>query len=136
MNRVRFKALSVGLTLGALVSGACRSTSAPELTTSEVAGTYVLTASNGRGPATGNFVLTSDGQATRRVEYSSIGSPGQSYAIAGTFMLVRRDSISFALRETGGVWRVGGSWTGNGFRLEYPHPADGTVVETYRRLDR
>jgi hypothetical protein len=135
MRRVQFVALRVVLGLSAAVSGGCRSATAPVFTTSDAAGTYVLSAVEGRGPASGSFVLTTDGHATRRVHYSVASVPGGEYVAAGTFALIERDSITFALREDGNVWRVSGTWRVSGFRLEYPDPADGIVVETYRRQD-
>ena len=91
----------------------------------------------GRGPASGSFVLTSDGQATRRVRYAvSQGLSPEDVAV-GTFALLPNDSIRFSLRENAGtsayVWTVRGTRSAERFSIQYPDPGDGTVIETYSR---
>ena len=136
-----FQWRSIAATVGALalVTLGCRSSMAPGLNASLAAGTYALESVNGRGPSSGSFILTSDGKATRRVQYSAAGVAGPEYVAVGTFALIRGDTIAFALREDSGpaasVWRVRGAREGVRFSIRYPDPADGPdVVETYRRL--
>ena len=137
IRQSRSRALATALGALAGFGAGCRAATAPVLDPRVAAGTYVLDAPVPRGPLAGSFVLTGDGQASRRVEYAGVsGGPPREVAAAGTFTLVRPDSIAFELREGAtGVWRVGGLRTGARFTIRYPHPADGEVVETYRRLD-
>ena len=137
----QFQYRSVAATVGglALLTLGCRTSMAPELDASLAAGTYALEAVNGRGPISGSFVLTGDGQATRRVQYSIADVPGPEYVAVGTFALFPDDTIVFDLREDRGraasVWRVRGSRAGVRFSIRYPDSLDGLdVVETYRRL--
>lgn len=132
--------LAVGLS--AVFVTACRSTTEPVLDPGIVAGTYVLdsvTTPRPDSPLTGTMVLTSDGQATRRVRYRdpASGAPTREYVAVGTFRLVRPDGIDFTLRADAGqspyVWPLRGERFAALFTLSYPSAADGEVVETYRR---
>lgn len=138
IRQSRDRALAVALGVLAGSGAGCGAGTAPVLDPRAAAGTYVLDGPVPRGPAAGSFVLTGDGQASRRVQYpAASGGPPREVAAAGTFTLVRPDSIAFALREGATpVWRVGGVRAGARFTIRYPHPADGEVVETYRRLDQ
>ena len=122
----------------ALSIAGCDTATAPALRRNDVAGVYVLDAAAPRGPTTGSFVLTHLGQATRRVQYPAAGGGRAELTAAGSFEFLGPDSIAFALREQNSgdasyVWRVRGVWTGTSFTIRYPHPADGEVIETYRR---
>ena len=130
---VASSAVLVLLTIG------CRDAAAPGCDAGLAAGTYTLAAVSGRGPTVGRFTLTSDGQATRRVQYGTPHDPGLEYVATGSFALVRPNTIAFALHESGGpaghVWHVRGVWRGEEFSIRHPDPADGPdVIETYRRL--
>jgi hypothetical protein len=137
----QFQHRSVAATVAglALLTLGCRTSMAPELDASLAAGTYALEAVKGRGPVSGSFVLTGDGQATRRVQYSVAGVTGPQYVAVGTFALFPDDTIVFDLREDSGraasVWHVRGTRAGVRLRIRYPDSLDGPdVVETYRRL--
>lgn len=140
MRRFHDRALGAALGVLALLSAGCRAAMAPTIDPSAAAGFYVLDGAVARGPSAGSFVLTSSGQATRRVQYSlSDGGPGE-FTARGSFRLVRPDSIIFALRDDNSpdatrVWPVAGVRIGTRFTIRYPHAADGEAVETYRRVD-
>jgi hypothetical protein len=114
---------------------ACHGEVTAPATPAEAAGTYVLQTVIGRGPTTGEFILTADGRAERRVRYA-VAAPFEHLA-TGTFE-IDADGISFALLEAGlpmgYIWPVHGEWRGSSFTIQYPDPADGPdIVETYRR---
>jgi len=129
---------TLGMTLAvlALLGGGCRTTTASDLDPGLAAGTYVLEAPAERGPSTGTFVLTRDGQVTRRVQYPARGgAPSDERTFTGTFRLVRSDLIVFMLSENATpAWRIDAVREGTRFTLRTPHPADGEVVEIYRRV--
>ena len=91
-----------------------------------------------RGPMAleGEMVLL-DGSVSRRVRYEGGDGAGAREVVAtGTYSLQRR-SIELALREAGAsqasVWRLHAVSAGARLTVRYPHPADGDVVETFRR---
>ena len=129
--------LRLALVTSAIAVGAgCHEgiTSAPA-TPADAAGDYVLQTVIGRGPATGEFILTADGRAERHVRY--VVSGAFEYVATGTFE-IDAGEISFALVQAGTpsvyVWPVRGEWRGSSFTIRYPDPGDGgDIVETYRR---
>ena len=137
--RAASRALVASSAVLALLTIGCRDAAAPDHDTGIAAGTYTLVAVSGRGPTAGRFTLTSDGQATRRVQYGTPDDPGMEHVATGSFALVRPNTIAFALREGAGpaghVWHVRGVWRGHAFSIRHPDPADGPdVIETYRRF--
>jgi hypothetical protein len=117
-----------------------------------VAGTYTLVSVDGcrlgapssecpllRGPIAleGRMVLNSDGTATRAVRYRSADGTGSVVHMAtGTFS-VQQDQIALTLREAEAThssrWRLSAVSEGAMLTVRYPHPADGEVVEKFRR---
>jgi hypothetical protein len=92
-----------------------------------------------RGPMAleGEMVLRPDGSVTRSVRYESGDGAGvQDVVATGTYSL-QRGSVELALREAGvnqaSVWRLHAVSEGTMLTVRYPHPADGEVVETFRR---
>ena len=126
----------------AVVGVACGETTRPiarpNLDPTLAAGTYVLEAVSGRGPASGTFVLAGSGEAERRVQYIAPSwMAGVELVAVGTFRLYA-DSIEFAFREDAGRssydWTVRGVRSAERFSIRHPDPADGPdIVETYRR---
>lgn len=72
MRQSQYRALGMALGVLAGFGGGCRAGTAPVLDARAAAGTYVLDAAVPRGPAAGSFVLTGDGQASRRVQYPPV----------------------------------------------------------------
>lgn len=115
---------------------ACRDSIAPDQ--SVAVGSYALESVSGRGPATGSMVLVPGGQAERRVRYRQPdGTLSSEYVAIGTFRVTDTQSVELGLREDGGssqyVWRVTATLDDGILNLGYPDPADGWIVETYRR---
>ena len=106
----------------------------PHFILEAAAGTYDLQTVIGRGPATGTFTLSANGEAVRRVRY--VVSSQVESVTTGTFM-IDADGIAFSLIDTSAptyTWPVRGEWRGTSFTIVYPDPADGPdIVETYRR---
>ena len=120
------------------VSGsvACRDTVQPDQ--SVAFGSYELESVSGRGPATGSMVFIPGGQAERRVRYRQPdGSLSSELVAIGTFRVTEAQSVELGLHENGGsspyVWKLTGTLDDGVLTLEYPDPADGWIVETYRR---
>jgi hypothetical protein len=85
----------------------------------------------------GNFVLTADGHAERRVRYAAAAT-SLEYVAVGTYEL-DATGITFTLREDAGGssydWELRGEWRGTRLVVRYGDPADGPdIVETYQRL--
>jgi hypothetical protein len=101
-----------------------------------VAGSYVRQSSIVGGPWSASFTLTSHGMAVLRTRYSTGYGTIIEEAAIGTFRLTA-DSIMFALRGNNGrsadMFQRRGVWTGGQFTIRFSGPADGPVVETYRR---
>ena len=116
---------------------ACGDAATTPLTPDDVAGIYTLAAVSGRGPATGTFVLSAEGAATRSVRYPASGSAVES-VMTGAYTLDGVGGILFTLSESAissYMWPVRGEWRGSSFSISYPDPADGPdIVETYRRM--
>jgi hypothetical protein len=92
-----------------------------------------------RGPMAldGEMVLRPDGSVTRSVRYERGDGAGvQAVVATGTYSL-QRGSVELALREVGvsqaSVWRLHAVSEGARLTVRYPHPADGEVVESFRR---
>lgn len=133
-SRTRVHPVTV-LALALTVAG-CRHATRPDLDPSLAAGTYVLDAPAFRGPSTGTFILTADGKATNRVQYPEREPEWGERTLTGTFRLVRADSIHFMLSDNTTPLRpLGATRAGERFTVRSPHPADGEVVEVYRRVD-
>jgi len=129
-SALRFMMVASVLAIGA---GCHDGPTTPRVLLDAAAGTYDLQTVIGRGPATGQFVLTADGGAERRVRYV-VSSQVENVA-TGTFA-IDADGIAFSLTESPGnyTWPVRGEWRGTSFTIRYPDPADGPdIVETYRR---
>lgn len=103
------------------------------------AGTYMMTAVRGRGPATGIVTLSATGDADRRVRYQlNTGTLSSEYVARGTFQLRSDGTVDLQLREDDGqstyVWRPSAEWHDGVLSISYPDPADGpAIVETYQR---
>jgi len=134
-----------------LVLGACLGCG-DRLGPAAIDGTYALLSVDGcpvgtplaqcplaRGPMAlqGEMVLRPDGSVTRSVRYESGDGAGVRDVVAtGTYWL-QRGSVEHALREAGvsqaSAWRLHAVSEGATLTVRYPHPADGEVVETFRR---
>lgn len=117
-----------------------------------VAGTYALASVDGcvlgtpieecptaRPPlaAAGTMELRPDRSVTRTVQYAIEGPGGpQTFVTVGTYTVVG-DFVILALRENAGaspnVWRPHALLKDGILTLRYPHPADGEIVEEFRR---
>jgi hypothetical protein len=110
-----------------------------------VAGVYRLEVVNGRAvpdtaagasayaPYAGMIALRANGEAERSVTYRDSRGALVPTAAVGSFE-VRGDAVQLALRESPAyVWRVRGELAGGVLTLHYPNPADGEIVERYRR---
>ena len=103
------------------------------------AGTYMMTAVSGRGPAEGSVSFSATGEAERRVRYrQSTGILSSEYVARGTFQARVDGTIDLRLRENDGqsphVWRPITRLDGGKLSLRHPDPADGPdIVETYQR---
>lgn len=123
--------------LAALLLPAC-SGSATDPARAALAGVYLLAGPVERGgPVSGTIALTETGQATRRVQYQS-GTGTAEIVNEGTFVTVGEHAIELRLVEAGSgepayTWVVRATVDGDELTLSYPHPADGTVVERYRK---
>lgn len=117
-----------------LATAGCSDSTGPYLSSRLAAGTYTLVSVEGRGPESGSFVLGAGALAARHVRYADVDG---EYTAVGTFKLTP-DSIVFELHEDGGrsehTWTVRGEFKGTSFVIRYPDPADGVIIETYRRL--
>ena len=135
--RVSLRSRTAALLIALVLGTACVDSATTPVTPSEVAGVYTLAAVSGRGPATGTFVLTAEGAATRSVKYSASGSTVES-VMTGAYTLDGDRGIFFTFSESAVssyMWPVRGEWSGSSFAISYPDPADGpNIVETYRRL--
>jgi hypothetical protein len=105
---------------------------------SVLAGTYSLTSVSGRGPSSGLLVLSSSGQAERRVRFAS-GSTSPEYVARGSYRLREDGSIELQLREDDGrseyVWRPAARRIGRAVEIRHPDPGDGAdIIETYTPL--
>lgn len=124
--------------LAVLALAACEPVTAG-LPPSSVAGTYVMVAVTGRGPAEGSVALSSIGAAERRVRYrQSNGSLSAEYVARGTFQVRADRTVDLRLREDAGrspyVWRPLARVGDGVFVLRHPDPADGPdIIETYER---
>ena len=138
---LRLSLRTLAVVMPALVSlaltTACGDSATAPLTPSEAAGVYTLVSVSGRGPATGTFVLSADGAATRSVKYPTSGSTVE-FVMTGAYTLDDAGGILFTLSESAissYMWPVRGEWRGSSFSISYPDPADGPeIVETYQRL--
>ena len=137
--------------LSGVVLGACLGCG-DRLEPTPIDGTYALLSVDGcpvgtplaqcplaRGPMAleGEMVLRPDGSVTRSVRYESGDGAGvQDVVATGTYSL-QRGSVELALREAdvsqASVWRLHAVSEGTMLTVRYPHPADGEVVETFRR---
>ena len=109
----------------------------------DVAGVYDLRSVVGtigtfETPVSGQITLTPTRAAERRLNYQidTIGTVRELVA-RGTYQLAN-SRVELALRGDDGrsafVWRVDAELLPDGgLRLTYPRPADGTIVELYRR---
>ena len=135
--RVSLRSRTAALLIALVLGTACVDSATTPVTPSEVAGVYTLAAVSGRGPATGTFVLTAEGAATRSVKYAASGSTVES-VMTGAYTLDGDRGIFFTFSESAVssyMWPVRGEWSGSSFAISYPDPADGpNIVETYRRL--
>lgn len=110
----------------------------PTAVLADAVGLYVLEGDSGSGlPARGSIVLRPDGSAARRVRYDVPGGGPIDVALDGRFE-ARDGEVTLRLNEPMGaemhVWEVRGELDGQHLVLTYPNPADGTIVERYRRL--
>ena len=100
-------------------------------------GSYTLDSVSGDGPATGSLVLIPGGYADRRVRYRQCdGSLSPEYVTIATFHVTDAQSLDIALRENGNsayIFRPSATLTDGGLSLGYPGPADGWIVEMYKR---
>ena len=99
-------------------------------------GSYNLDSVSGDGPATGSFVLIPGGYAERRVRYrQGDGSLSAEYVTIGTFHVTDVQSLDIALHENGSpyVWKQTATLADGILSLGYPGPADGWIVEMYKR---
>jgi hypothetical protein len=135
--------------LSGVVLGACLGCG-DRLGPAEIGGTFTLLSVDGcpvgtplaqcplaRGPMAleGEMVLRPDGSVTRSVRYESGDGTGvQDVVATGTYSL-QRGRVELALRQVGyaSVWRLHALSEGAMLTVRYPHPADGDVVETFRR---
>ena len=109
----------------------------------EVAGIYELQSVTGtigrlETPVGGRITLTIGRAAERRMTYQ-IDTTGttREFVARGTYQLAD-STVELALRENDGgsefVWRVRADLLSDGgLRITYPRPADGTIVEVYKR---
>jgi hypothetical protein len=106
----------------------------PHVLLASAAGIYELQTAIGRGPVSGTFTLSANGQAVRRVRF--VVSSQVENVSTGSFT-IDANGISFLLTDTSSpayAWPVRGEWRGTSFTIRYPDPADGPdIVETYRR---
>jgi hypothetical protein len=133
--------LSFGaLTISALMLSACEA-GIPGPPAESVAGTYVMTAVSGRGPATGSMTLSAAGEAERRVRYRQRGGDLSSeYVARGTFQVRADGTVDLRLRENDGQspheWRPLARRHDATLSLRHPDPGDGPdIVETYERQE-
>jgi hypothetical protein len=100
-------------------------------------GSYTLDSVSGDGPATGSLVLIPGGYADRRVRYrQGDGSLSPEYVTIGTFRVTDAQSLDIALRENGNsvyVFKPTATLANRILSLGYPGPADGWIVEMYKR---
>lgn len=113
------------------------------VTAADVAGIYDLRSVTGtigmlETPVGGRITLTVTRAAERRLTYQ-IDTQGtlRELVARGTYQLTD-SGVELALREDDGrsdyVWRVRAELLSDGgLRLTYPRPADGIIVELYRR---
>lgn len=119
-----------------LVAASCRNDVQPDQPRPN--GTYILASVTGNGPASGTFVFIQSGQVVRRVRYrNGDGSLSNEYVAVGTFR-GQTSAIDFSARDDSGrspyAWTAFGSMEPGGLLvLRYPDPADGWVLESYRR---
>lgn len=118
---------------------ACDGSSSSEPVPALASGTYALVAVSGRGPATGVFIVSNDGDAERRVRSRlPSGELSAEYVARGTIAVRTDGTIDLQLREDSGravyIWRPAAYVQGGALVLRHPDPADGPdIVETYRR---
>jgi hypothetical protein len=110
------------------------------LSPATVAGMYTLETVRGGGPSKGSLVLLWNGRAQRSVTYPAQGSfGGETVMLAGTFHLPSETTIELALNDNcpgGCTFRLFGTRSDGRVTFSYPGPADGEIVETYRRISR
>jgi len=134
--------LRFALALVALTTSGCRAGESP-LASPVVGGTYVLSSVTGtigpvETPISGSLSLTASGQAVRELSYRPDSSgPVSTLFEVGSFT-VSDWTVHLALRADSGrdsyVWTASATIEPDGaLRLAYPRPADGTIVEVYRR---
>jgi hypothetical protein len=133
------------LSLVALVvtATACSDEVGPERSRASLAGVYILASVNGQGlpssdssaPVSGSMYLWPTGHAERRVAYRLGDGRTQDVTATGTFR-VEGQSVLFDLRgdDGAGPWTIEATIDGSSLVISYFGPADGTIVERYRRL--
>jgi len=129
--------------LALAAAAACSDSTGPQQSRAAVAGAYFLASVNGEAlpssdpyaPISGTISLWPTGHAERRISYRLSDGRTQSDVATGTFV-VEDGRVILALRYEQGnyPWTVTADVDGSTLTMSYPGPADGTIVERYRRL--
>ncbi|MFL5562544.1 MAG: hypothetical protein ACJ79K_13815 [Gemmatimonadaceae bacterium] len=120
---------------------ACSHDVGPQRSVAAVAGIYSLSTVNGEelpvadpsAPISGMIYLFPAGHAERDITYHYNGNDDRRVQ-TGTFTVVDH-TVALDLREQGSPyrWSVAGTIDNTMLTLSYPGPADGAIVERYRR---
>ena len=139
--QLRLANLAVVLAIAPLVTS-CHDATGLEASRRAAAGFYVLATVNGddvptsdpSAPTSGEIYLWPGGHAERHISYSTSGG-SQEIVMTGTFF-VERDTVTLELHTVPGdsyTWIVQAPLNPGGLTLGYPGPADGWMLEEYRR---
>jgi hypothetical protein len=136
----------IALAFLALVALAAAGCSSVPTGVAALAGRYELRSVDGHsipddrlgGAIGGELVLTTDGRATRTVQYATSGIPGPITRRASGSYGRRGDEVNFVLVREGlalpeATWEIRGEARPPRITLRYPGPAASMVVEEYVR---
>ena len=106
------------------------------LSRASVAGVYILETVTGQyAPNKGSLVLSSNGRARRSISYpAQNGFGGETVVRSGTFRLPTETRIDLFLIDDCPSCAFVGTRSEGRVTFYYPGPADGEIVETYRRV--
>ena len=133
---------NVSLLALAVTAIACTDGVGPNRSRASVAGVYLLASVNGEGlpssdpsaPVSGSMYLWPNGHAERRVAYRLGDGRTQNVTATGTFR-VEDETVILDLRvDASQPWTIQAAIDGSALVITYFGPADGSIVERYRRL--
>jgi len=127
----------------AVTAVACSDGVGPDRSRAAVAGVYMLATVNGEelpssdasAPVSGMMYLWPSGHTERRVTYRVGDGQTQTITATGTFRV--EDGLvvlDLQVEPDAQPWTIRASVDGSSLVIAYPGPADGTIVERYRRF--